>query len=183
LLRPKHSPAIFLASLGVVGCGGDDVTAPSIPVVSGVYDVTEVDEAPRCDPASAAEPLDPAMGHGTFQLVLQVDQQGAQLTITLVEFNGHPPNGTNGPRTATIDRAGAIHIEAHETDQPTIFGVGTFVQEISSSLDGQFDTTGQPIRFSSTSETTFVFRAGNSSAPVFATCTQSGTDTGTRRSS
>ena len=131
---------------------------------------------------AAAAMLDPAMGHGTFHLTVQIDQQDAQITYTLLEFEGQPPNGVNTPATTTMDRNGAIHLESQFIDQPTIFGVGTFVQETSSSADGRFDATVQPITFSAAGHTTFVFRQGSASAPVFATCTQSETETGTRRS-
>jgi hypothetical protein len=183
LVAHVPTPIFSLVALATAACGGDDVAAPTIPDVSGVYDIVQVTPPPSCDPESAAEPLDAALGHGTFHLKLKFEQQGAQLTYTLLEFEGQAPNPPSNTVTTSIDQSGRFHIQNQVTSQPTIFGVGTFFEEISSTADGRFDTSTEPITFSASGEATHIFHQESLSGPVFATCTQSETETGTRTSS
>jgi hypothetical protein len=167
--------------LAVVACS-DDPSQPSLPDVSGIYEVVSVAEVPTCDPASALEVLGPALGSGTFHLAFRIEQQGSQLTFTLLEIEDQNVEGQTPPTVRTIDEEGVVHFEGESSGQFSVPGAGTFFEQISSSATLQFDTAAEPTTFTSIGSATHVYRTESSTGPLFATCTQSETETGTRTS-
>jgi hypothetical protein len=145
-----------------------------------MYDVVEVAAAATCDPASALDVLDVALSSGTFHIKLRVDQQGGQLTLTELEFEGQNVEDQHISSVATIEGSGAVHIDMERSDQFSIFGAGVFFEHLTSSAAGQFDAAAHPTTFSFTGTATHVYRTESSTGPLFATCTQSDTDTGTQ---
>jgi hypothetical protein len=171
--------AVSLPGLLALGCGSDS-TAPTPPDVSGFYDVVDVAALANCDPASALDVLEVALSSGTFHIKLRVDQQGGQLTFTELEFEGQNVEDQHISSAATIDGSGTAHIDTERDDQFSILGAATYFEHLTSSAAGRFDPATHPTTFSFTGTSTHVYRTGSATGPVFATCTQSETDTGTR---
>jgi hypothetical protein len=171
--------AVSLPVLLALACGSDS-TAPTPPDVSGFYDVVDVAALANCDPASALDVLEVALSSGTFHIKLRVDQQGGQLTFTELEFEGQNVEDQHISSAATIDGSGTAHIDTERDDQFSILGAATYFEHLTSSAAGQFDAAAHPTTFSFTGTSTHVYRTGSATGPVFATCTQSETDTGTR---
>jgi hypothetical protein len=184
-MRQQLSPGICrltvsLLALAALGCGGGDSAAPSPPDVSGVYDVVEVAEVANCDPASALDVLEVALSSGTFHIKARVDQQRGQLTFTELEFEGQNVEDQHISSPATIDGSGAVHVDTERSGEFSILGAGTFFEHLTSSAAGQFDAAAHPPTFSITGSATHVYRTESSTGPLFATCTQSETNTGTQ---
>jgi len=171
-----------LGALTVAGCDGDDTTAPAVPDVSGVYETVEVAEVANCDPASALDVLDVALGSGTLHGKVRVDQQGEQLTFTQLEIEGQNVEDQHISAVTTIDASGAVRIDLDQSGQFTIFGAGTFFEHVTSSAAGQFDPAAHPMTFGFTGTSTHEYRIGSSTGSLFATCTQSDVTMGTRTS-
>jgi hypothetical protein len=179
---PDTSPAaVSLVMLAALGCGSDS-NAPSPPDVSGFYETADVVAVATCDPPSATEVLDAALGNGTFGTRLQITQQGRQITVRLLESHGQNVEAQNISASGTIDPDGAFSVQVEQSEQLTFLGGRTFFDQGTITSTGQFNTTANPVTFSSAGTSVQVFREGSSSGPVFATCTQSLTETGTRTS-
>jgi len=85
-----------------------------------------------------------------------------------------------GPgNVGTLDPDGAVRLELELSDQVT-FEARTFFTQTSGYSEGHFDRDAVPITFTASGPVTQVFREGSASAPVFATCTQTQSISGTR---
>ena len=168
----------------VAACGEDSTQPTPAPAdVSGVYGVSLTINPASCEPADAFQVLEATMGDGTLSLTLRVEQLDGQVRIT--PLSGHGPYGPvtfedPGPRVFPMEDDGSVRIENERGDELTLNG-RTFFIRITSASTGGFDRNAEPISLSLGGNSTFVFREDGANAPVFATCTQTATMSGSRR--
>jgi hypothetical protein len=80
---------------------------------------------------------------------------------------------------APIAADGTMQFETHLTNHVTL-SQRTFFDETTISTTGRLDAGANPISLMLSSTAIQVYREGDARAPVFATCTQTQTTTGTR---
>ena len=164
-------------------CRGDSTEPTPTPAdVSGLYVIQSETSRATCDPADAYEVLNATLGDGTLSLTFRVEQLEGQVRITPV--SGQGPYGPvtfedTSPRIVPMEADGSLRIESDRSDALTLDGRTFFIQVTGHSTGG-FDREAQPIGFSLTSTFTQVYREGSADAAVFASCTQTQTNAGSR---
>jgi hypothetical protein len=177
-----RTTAASLSLLALLGCG-EDLTSPAPSPVSGLYEAQSETRVAICDPASAFDILEPTLGDLSMRLRVRVEEDGGQVTMTLVHaegFDGRPVNfDAVKPVTTPILADGAVQYQIHLSDRITLAG-RTFYDETTISTAGRFDRGADPITLTLQSTGTQVYREGDPSAPVYASCTQTETTSGAR---
>jgi hypothetical protein len=171
---------LFAALSGA--CSGDS-TGTAVVDASGLYQLTGQLNPAACEPASAIDVLEPVLITGdplAAQAVIRIEQQGEQLSWKAIESDGQTIEPGAPLVEGTIDAEGHFRIEFTEQATPFVLGERTFFEQPSSLIEGQFDMAASPITFTASAVSTEVFREGSATAPVFATCTSTGTATAVR---
>jgi hypothetical protein len=179
--RGTRAMAAVLPLLAIAACGSD-TTEPAPADVSGLYQALSETSAATCTPASAFDILEPTLGDLSLRLRLRVVQSGGQVTLTLEHaegIDGQPVNSDAQPVIAPIAADGTMRFETHLSDHFTL-SQRTFFDETTISTTGRLDAGANPISMMLSSTAIQVYREGDAGAPVFATCTQTQTTTGTR---
>jgi hypothetical protein len=175
-----HRLAGMLLGLAAVACG-EESTGPSPADVGGLYEGVIVTGAATCTPASAFDILEPTLGDRDLRIKLRVEDLGEQVRLTLLEIEGGTFTGDSSV-VGALDRDGTVRLETRQRSDPITLGGRTFYDEAGGSTTGAFDRTAHPITFALTGTATQVFREGSASAPVFTTCTQPQSITGSQTS-
>jgi hypothetical protein len=178
LLRARAIIAVPL--LAAAAACGDDPAAPTPTEVSGIYQVVDVSEDAVCTPPSALDILSPTMGSGTFRLTLRVEDLGDQVRFRPLAVEGGVVDTTQASQFG-LAPDGTIDFPSTTTTGHYTLHDRAFYEEVKDPGGfGKFDREANPITFTLSWSTTHVFREGTANDPVFATCTQSGSSTGTR---
>jgi hypothetical protein len=168
--------------LVLADCGGDS-TQPTAADVSGTYVVVTQTSAPVCDPSAALQVLGPVLGFEPLRFTLRVEQFDGQVRITPVSaetLDGRPVTIADPrPRLVPMSSDGAIQIETDVSDQFRLGG-RTYFHHLTGVGTGGFERTANPITLSTTGTLTEVIREGSADAPVFATCSETQTMSGSR---
>jgi hypothetical protein len=178
LLRARAVIAAPL--LAAAAACGDDPAAPTPTDVSGIYQVIDVSEDAVCIPASALDILSPTMGSGTLLLTFRVEDLGDQVRFRPLAVEGGFVDTTQASQFG-LAPDGTIDFPATTTTSHyTLQGRAFYEEAKAPGGSGKFDREANPITFTVSGTSTHVFREGTANDPVFATCTQSGSSTGTR---
>jgi hypothetical protein len=148
-----------------------------------VYSAILTSSASTCTPASAVAVLEhvAALDAVTVDFKVRVDHLGDQVRFQLLEIQGGRGSWEgSGESISTVGADGTVRLEPLSPTAQIPVGEQTFFVTSSGPLSGKFDRTSQPIKFAFSGTVTSVFREGSPSAPVFATCTQEQTATGSR---
>jgi hypothetical protein len=166
--------------LAAVAACGDDLAAPTPPVVSGIYQVIDVYEDAVCSPASALDILGPIMAGVSFRLTLRVEDLGDQVRFRPLAVEGGYVDTTQASQFG-LAADGTIDFPATTTISHYTLQGRAFYEEVKDPGGlGKFDREANPITLTVSGSSTHVFREGTANDPVFATCTQSTSLTGTR---
>jgi hypothetical protein len=168
---------VALTAVAAVVWGCSDASGPSLPNIAGLYDVLTVSGPATCTPPDTGNALSAVLESSvdTVHFGIRVDQHGQDLALTVVEVQGTPVTGAT-PIPATIDATGALAMSwTRDSDQVTIHYAAapdrTFYFRTTAQAAGQFDLRASPLHAAISGGTVVVYREGNMSAPVFATCT------------
>jgi hypothetical protein len=174
--------AAFAASLlAAAAACGDDIAAPTPAEVSGIYQIISVKEDAVCSPASALDLLFATMGSGTSRLTVRVEDLGDQVRFRPLAVEGGFVDTTQAVQFG-LAPDGTIDFPATtRTSHYTLEGRAFYEEVKDPGGFGRFDREANPITYTDSWSSTHVFREGTSNDdPVFATCTQSGSSTGSR---
>lgn len=177
---------VVLPALLVVAaaCGDDDdpmnptPNPATIPVVSGMYSISSTNADPSCDAAVPAEVLDgPASSTGQ----MEVKQNAGAVDMEVTELDGFMFSAAQADSSSlvgTIDTTGTGMITRMLDFQNT--ASDSTVYFISQDIAGTvgFTVNGTARNFSSSITFTSEYRPDSVTAPLLATCTTTGTITG-----
>lgn len=184
MLSIHRLPTAAAALLVVIlpGCG-DDSAAPTPADVSGLYVLVSETSVAICDPTTAFDVLEPALGDIPIRFTLRVEQLGNDVRFTPVKaegLDGRPVHFANiQVLTVPLARDGSVRIENRVSDEVDFAG-HHFFHELISVATGGFDLEADPMGFSVTGTNTQVFRDNGPGGPVFATCSETQTNSGER---
>lgn len=166
-------------------CGDDDPMNPgpnpaTIPVVSGMYSISSVNQDPSCDATIPAGVLvdGPANDNGQ----MEVKQNAGAVDMEITELAGQMFSAAEADALSlvgTIDTTGTGMITRSLARQDTATADST-VYFVSQETEGTvaFTVNGTTRTLSSAITFTSEYRPDSATAPLFATCTTTGTITG-----
>lgn len=170
---------IFAAACGDSDDPVNPVPQPAtIPIVSGMYSISNTNADPSCDAALPAEVLD---GPATSPGQMEVKQNAGAVDMEITELDGltfTAAQADSSSLVGTIDTTGTGMLTRTLDFQDT--ANDSTVYFISQDIAGTvaFTVNGTARNFSSTINFTSEYRPDSATAPLLATCTTTGTITG-----
>jgi hypothetical protein len=171
----------LLLAVAILGCG-DGSTEPSSADVNGLYEANRVVGAESCSPTSALSLLErqPVPAHTDLE-TWRVRQNGALLTIQVLEINGSSVEGLNLSVVFSTDATGAFETSGQGSPEQLLSpaGLTVFLQSANEG-SGRIDRGARPITITISDLITDELRVGSLTSPVALTCTTQMSITATR---